>query len=368
MKILQITYSFLPGGAERFTVDLANELSKNNEVHFLTVLDDKIEGRDFYKASLSQNITYHCAGEEPGFSLKKVINLYKIVKNLSPQIVHLNGAFLGIYLMLSIFFFRKPKYIETLHSNAHVRYTLRNLSFLSKFIYKHNLVKLITISGGNKKSFEDRCGIFNSTLIYNGRSTPGASIHIEDVKNEISSLKKSVDDKVFIHVGRCSDEKNQKMLITVFNKLAENGYGFILLIIGPNFDNSLGKSLQMMADSSRIFFMGPKTNVIDYFLCSDAFCLTSLHEGMPITLIEAFACGCIPISTPVSGAIDIIKDGEDGFITTDFSEDSYLNKVKVFFKDNKKIQKSELIKVYLENFSIEQCAEKYVRIYSDMLK
>jgi glycosyltransferase involved in cell wall biosynthesis len=367
MKILQITYSFLPGGAERFTLDLANELSKTNEVHFLTVLDDKIEGRDFYKASLSQNIVYHCAGEKPGFSLKKVINLFKIVKNISPQIVHFNGAFLVIYFMFPIFFFRRPKYIETLHSNAHIRYTLRNLSCLSKFIYKNKVVKLITISAGNKKSFEDRFGIFNSTLINNGRSTPVASIHIEDIKNEISSLKKSVNDKVFIHVGRCSDEKNQKMLITVFNKLAETGYSFILLIIGPNFDNSLGRNLQLMADSSRIFFMGPKTNVIDYFMCSDAFCLTSLHEGMPITLIEAFACGCVPIITPVSGAIDIIKDGENGFLSPDFSEDSYLNKVNVFFKDNRKIQKSNLLRVYQENFSIEKCTEKYIRVYADML-
>jgi len=39
---------------------------------------------------------------------------------------------------------------------------------------------------------------------------------------------------------------------------------------------------------------------------------------MPITLIEAFACGCIPVGTPVSGFNDVVTDGANGFIAKDF--------------------------------------------------
>ena len=41
MKILQITYSLASGGAERFVVDLCNELAKNkdNEVYLLVIRD-----------------------------------------------------------------------------------------------------------------------------------------------------------------------------------------------------------------------------------------------------------------------------------------------------------------------------------------
>ena len=39
MKILQIIFSLSPGGAERFVVDLSNELSKNNDVILLTLKD-----------------------------------------------------------------------------------------------------------------------------------------------------------------------------------------------------------------------------------------------------------------------------------------------------------------------------------------
>ena len=51
MKILQIIFSLSSGGAERFVVDLSNELSKTNDVTLLTLKDDKVdvEVRNFYK-------------------------------------------------------------------------------------------------------------------------------------------------------------------------------------------------------------------------------------------------------------------------------------------------------------------------------
>ena len=50
MKILQISFSLSSGGAERFVVDLSNELGKTNDVTLLTLKDDKVdvENRNFY--------------------------------------------------------------------------------------------------------------------------------------------------------------------------------------------------------------------------------------------------------------------------------------------------------------------------------
>lgn len=44
----------------------------------------------------------------------------------------------------------------------------------------------------------------------------------------------------------------------------------------------------------------------------DVYTLSSLWEGLPITLLEAMASGCCPVSTDVDGCTDAIVDGETG--------------------------------------------------------
>ena len=63
MKILQIVFSIGFGGAERFVVDLSNELSKNHDVTLLTLKEDKSNPDDtFYKFDLSSRVHYDNLG------------------------------------------------------------------------------------------------------------------------------------------------------------------------------------------------------------------------------------------------------------------------------------------------------------------
>ena len=104
-------------------------------------------------------------------------------------------------------------------------------------------------------------------------------------------------------------------------------------------------------------------NIPDYLNHADAFCLTSLFEGLPITLIEAMACGCIPVCTPVSGVIDIIRDGETGFISRDFTTDAFKETVERFLENGRDAMKQDLKKLFTNRFSMEICAANYADLY-----
>ena len=71
MKILEIITHLGSGGAERFVVDLSNELAKSNEVTLMTILDDKVdaENRNFCRFSLSKNVKYVNLGLPNGLKL-----------------------------------------------------------------------------------------------------------------------------------------------------------------------------------------------------------------------------------------------------------------------------------------------------------
>jgi glycosyltransferase involved in cell wall biosynthesis len=364
MKIMQIIYGLSSGGAERFVVDLSNELVKKHEVVLLTLKDDNIDNNNFYLPELSKKVKYINAGIKKGLSIKEAFFLYKTIKSNKPDVVHFHLSTVFFYIIFAILFYRKPKYIETLHIKADKMDTNFIFIQIKYLFYKLKLVKICTISNENQKSFIDFFKIKDPELIYNGRSKPQKTEKINSVMHEIDNLKKTPDDIVFLHIGRCAEQKNQKMLINVFNRLNDEGVNFILVIIGDKFNSVLGSELKTHA-CSNIHFLGTKSNITDYYLNSDGFCLSSTYEGMPITLIEAFACGCIPISTPISGAIDIIDNEITGFISVDLKEESYYQSIISFIRLRKNIDKLRLIKYYEDNLSIIKCTEKYIQLYNN---
>ena len=185
--------------------------------------------------------------------------------------------------------------------------------------------------------------------------------------SEFLSIQREIKKKqnnVFIHIGRFSPQKNQKLLIKAFNQLDQRGYKTNLYIIGPGYDSEDGKKLKKLA-KKHIKFIGEKHNVIDYLKAADGFCLTSIHEGMPITLIEALACGCIPICTPAGGIKNMIEDGITGFLSKTFDEKDYYNTVLRFLKEKNKIDRKKLIDTFNSLYHIEVCAKNYLEAFQN---
>ena len=368
MKILHVIPALSSGGAERFVTDLTNELSKYDDCQ-ITLLTLKTESKEnsFYKNELSGKVTYKNLGIDK-VQVKDLFKIYRAIKKEQPYIVHYHLAGTLNLLLLTILLYRKPQYVETIHSDikAIVGITKRN-RWIKSFCYKHGLVKVCTITPSNGVDFKEYYHRDCAAVIVNGRKTTYPSPLFETRKKEIESYKKTKNTLVFTHIGRFTKAKNHKLLITAFNNFVKRGNDAILLIIGNGFDTPKGMVYQAHA-CDNIYFLGEKHDVQDYLLNSDGFCLSSIFEGMPITLIEAFACGCIPISTPVCGAIDFIQNKKNGFFAKDYSKEAYLEALEDFVAYHQQINKDDLIKLFHDYFSIEVCANKYHTLYNTILK
>ena len=81
MRILQVVYHLASGGAERFVVDLSNELSKENEVYLVTINDDTKLNYSHYKSELSSNVKYRCLRCKKGYKeIKRTVSARKTVR------------------------------------------------------------------------------------------------------------------------------------------------------------------------------------------------------------------------------------------------------------------------------------------------
>lgn len=361
MKILQLIFSLTSGGAERFVVDLCNEMSNDNEVYLCVIVADKKSSISFYKKDIVKRVNYINLDCEKGINAKTFFTIFSLIRSIKPNIIHGHLNVLLYLYLPALFYHKNIKFFHTLHNTASKAIGFKWQRIVSKIFYS-KWIHPITISEESNKSFEELFKLNNSELIANGSAKVTKTLSFAAVKNEIENYKINHDDLVFIHIARHGEAKNQRLLIDVFNKLLSKNHHLILLIIGFGFEE--GEGFKLTQDNHcGINFIGTRHNVHDYLLNSDAFCLTSLWEGLPISLLEAFSCGTTPICTPAGGIPSVIKDDSLGFISKDFSFDSYYEAVLNFIKNPQKIKKSDLLNHYKQNYSMSVCANKHIDLY-----
>lgn len=359
MKIFELHYSTSWAGAERFVVDLCNELTEKNDVILCTIENDRIPQKSYYKKELNSNIKYINLKCQSGLQLKALWRIYKTIKKEKPDIVHAHTD--AICLFLPVLFYHKPIYFHTLHNLAEKCIRKLYLRKIYKWFYKY-YINPITISQICDNSYQELYGLTNAIHINNGRSPLKITSKINNVKQELSELKLHQDDKIFIHIARCQPQKNQILLIKAFNKfLSEKNHG-ILVMIGAAYDTSENKPLLENANKG-IYWIGLRNNICDYLLHADFFILSSLYEGLPISLLEALACGVIPICTPAGGIPDVIKDDSLGFISKDFTLSSFYDCLIKAYNTTNKIDTERLKAYFNNNYSMKHCAELYAKTF-----
>lgn len=359
MRILELLPNLASGGAERFVTDISNEMVlKDNEVFVLTFRAGN--GLNFYKNELSTNINlieYH-----GGWSFCSKIYQFFVVLNyvykIKPDVVHCHT--LGFtYALFVSFFLPKKKYYYTVHNLAENDTSL-GLGAMIRRKFLKNRIRPITISRQCAESFRNFYDYNPYGMIENGCRHLHCSCMLKSVKDEIEAYKMNNNTKVFINVARISKQKNHILLINAFKQFSKLHKNAILIIIGRKSDawNDIEQSLN---ESGNIFYLGEKHNVADYLYCSDFFCLSSLWEGLPISLLEAGMLGVYPICTPVGGVTDVICNTNFGILSKDVTICSYEEALEVAVESN--LSKTDLIKMYSERYGIEKCAVKYLNIF-----
>lgn len=354
MKILQLIPNLGSGGAERFVVELMNELNNQGEDCFVSTLYDTTH-QDEVSISHISNIKLFSLGKKQGLDIRQFWNVLQLIRKEKFDVVH---AHIGAikYILLASIFLRKVKFVATIHSEASREAGNKIEKYIRAFMFKFGFCKAVTISEESNFSFQKFYG-FNTAMIYNGVSD-------YDQKEKIE-LKHNKEELVFIHAASCQPVKNQELLFKSFSILSKEFDNVKLIWLGSNKTyRDLYKSLESYF-SEKIKYGGLVNNVRDYLVEADAFCLSSKMEGMPISIIEAFSVGCIPLSTSVGGIKNMIQSGENGMLSEDLSVESYYKMLKDFVLMDKKQReqmKSRAIESF-EGYKIANTAKKYMDLY-----
>ena len=291
----------------------------------------------------------------------------KTLNQIHPDVVHTH-LHSGYYCFYA---YRRLKYpfkkIHTLHNLAKEDAPLHGRK-LFKYFFKRNIIHPVAISEEVFKSAVDEYGPCVKTLINNGSDEIKPSPAFDETITKINAFKKNHDTKIFLNIARISRQKNQQLLFDCMRMLDQQQTNVVTLILGDYVPENKKIFDELMANKpANVHFLGKVTNVADYLLCADAFALTSLYEGLPISLLEALSAGVIPVCTPVGGIKNIVTK-EIGFLSDDISTVGYLNAIQAYLQcEPQRLaqMKANGKELYQKEFSMQSCAAKYNELYHD---
>jgi colanic acid/amylovoran biosynthesis glycosyltransferase len=166
---------------------------------------------------------------------------------------------------------------------------------------------------------------------------PAAASRFVRVNNGIDLTRFAVNGTphrppfVFISVARLVEKKGLPILIDACRALKESGLEFRCLIVGKGkLRPELERQIRRARLTGIVELLGPKTQVEVASLYHQAHayvlpCIVAAdgnREGLPVSIVEALACGLPVVSTPLTGIPEVVRHEQNGLLCAERDVDA----------------------------------------------
>lgn len=360
MRILYIITGLAIGGAERITIDIANNMLKKGHAVSIIYLTGENMHHDIHPDILLRPI--HMKKNPVGL-LNALIQAVQFIKEWKPDIIHSQMYHANIFSRLLKLMYPHFILICTEH-NKYIggktrMWTYRLTNRFSDF--NTNVSEEATTYFIQSKAFKAS----NTTTIYNGIDLKR---FYKSAINLRSKFNISDNTFVFINVGRLTKAKDQANLIKAFHKLSAIYNNIQLIIVGEGEEKkNLQKLAQDLGIQNQILFHKVTDQIEKLYNVADCFVLSSSWEGFGIVIAEAMACELPAITTNAGGCAEVI--GNQRFLIPIKDTDALFNKMKEIYNMNKeeRIELGKRNRELSQRFNLENICNQWVSLYKKLL-
>jgi glycosyltransferase involved in cell wall biosynthesis len=315
-SVCQVLHGLEVGGAEMLAARLARGLHR--EYRFLFVCLDEIGslGRELR----DEGFPIEVLGRRPGVDWRCARRLADIVRREQVDIIHAHQYTPFFYSAASRWLGSRPPVLFTEHGRAHPDYPRRKRLLANRVLLRRT-DRVVAVGEAVRQALIRNEGIAPGRVevIYNGIplqtfETPLTTPERAAVRAEIGV---GPDDLVIIQVARLDYLKDHATAIRTIERVAERRPGARLVLVGDGPERGPIEDLvraRAMGDHVRL--LGRRTDIPRLLAAADVTLLTSISEGIPLTLIEAMAAGHPVVSTGVGGVPEVVDDGRTGLLAS----------------------------------------------------
>jgi len=369
MKVLQIITLSEWGGAQQICYDLATKLPNDEFTVEVACAPGGVLVEELEKSGIKvQRINSLKRDFSPIQDLKCLFQLYSLIRRGKYQIVHCHSTKAGILGRIAAWLARVPRIYFTVHGwgfyNEQEYGWAQRILILAERLCARFSTKIVCVSENDLKQGLlrkiARAGKF--TLIRNG-------VAMENL-NRTGSLRREInatdEEVVFGMVARLHYPKDPILYLKAAKMVLESNGGCHFVLIG---DGSLyDECLEFVSKSgleSRVHVLGFRKDARFLYSDFDVFVLSSLFEGLPLTVIEAMFAGLPVVASNVGGIPELVSDGRNGFLTIPGSPEDLAQKMLLLAEDDYLRRKmgGESSIIAKSQFALETMISQYRDLY-----
>jgi sugar transferase (PEP-CTERM/EpsH1 system associated) len=359
--IIHLIYRFDIGGLERVMVNCINAMQESNIEHVVIALTEIGE----FSKHLNPSVKTYQLNKKSGKDLTSHWRLFKLLRKIKPDILHTYN--------LAAIEYHPIAYLAGVKGHIHAEHG-REISDPEGLNPKHNLLRKLI------NPFIDYFVPVSTDLDnWLKKIVKISARKVKLIRNGINTqafnLTKTAGNAVrFIHIARFNPVKDQANLLHAFALLVnKNGLKPIEVKLTMVGDGELMTSLKALTTelslNEYVQFTGARNDIAELLSTADVFVLSSIAEGIPMTVLEAMSSGLAIISTRVGGLPELIEHGVSGYLVDKQNSEALADAMHQYLDDKNKIiehgHKGQLL--IAEKFEESAVVQAYLVLYQKSL-
>ncbi len=312
--VCQLLHGLEVGGAEVLSARLARQL--RGKYRFLFVCLDQ-------KGSLGEELEaegfpVHCLARRAGLDLGCIRRLSRLFEQEGVDLIHAHqyGPFSYGAMARSLGRLSVPL-LFTEHGRHFPDVTSRKRRLANRWLLRPS-DRVIGVGNAVREALIKNEGFASQRVgvIYNGipldRFGAGSSVDRDRIRHELGI---SADSFVLAQVARLDYLKDHATALRMIRRVADRLPGAQLLLVGEGPERTQVESLiAQLGLANQVRLLGQRSDVPCILQASDVVILTSISEGIPLTLIEAMAAELPVVATDVGGVNEVVVHGKTGLL------------------------------------------------------